>query len=271
MRIKKSTVCAIEVGPGDFISDVTVMNDHGFSEKQCGCLMNDQGIPHFVCTDLVINGGKVSGIKVKQGGKVHAFEGEIENIDIWQNGELFVKNASVKGIRESGGSVFPMDADCEPKLEFCFDGYVAILDGKSTLHEGTCIHNTSILKGSNCFIYGGTLEKSNVLDGSIVTLHGGSIENCEVLGEVRVYKGVVENTLIKRGKLIIYDGDTIAFKNVIVSNKVTIYRKAYNGSKLPSLEGIDIKTGTKIINEIDEGSDNGIFTETIIWDGKSDK
>lgn len=271
MRIKKSTVCAIEVGPGDFISDVTVMNDHGFSEEQCGCLVNAQGIPHFVCTDLVIVGGKVSGIKVKQGGKVHAFDGEIENIEIWQKGELFVKNASVKGIHESGGSVFPMDANCEPKLEFCFDGYVAILDGTSTLHQGTRIHDTSILKGSNCFIYGGTLEKSKVLDGSVVTLRDGFIKNCEVLGEVRVYKGVVENTLIKYGTLIIYGGDTFTFKNVKVSNGVTIYRKAYDGSKLPSLEGIDIKKGTKIINEIDDGPDNGILTETIIWDGKSDK
>ena len=271
MRIKKSTMCSIEVGPGDFISDVSVMNDHGFSEKQCGCLVNDQGIPHFVCTDLVINGGKVSGIKVKQGGKVHAFEGEIENIDIWQNGELFVKNASVKGIHESGGSVFPMDADCEPKLEFCFDGYVAILDGKSTLHEGTRIHDTNVLKGANCLIYGGTLEKSKVLDGSVVTLRDGFIKDCEVFGNLRVYKGVVENTLIKYGKLIIYDGDTITFKNVKVSNDVTIYRKAYTSRKLPSLEGIDIRKGTKIIDEIDDGSGNGIFKGTMIWDGKSNK
>lgn len=271
MQIKKHTLCTIAVGPGDFISNVVVMNDQGFHEDQCGCLIDDQGNPRFVCTELIVNGGKVSRVTVKQGGKVQAIEGEIEKISLWQRGELFVKNATVRDISEEGGSVFLKDADYTPELTFYFNGYIAIIDGVCTIHNGTHINHTTLLANSNCMIYGGgILSGSKICEKAMVHLRGGSIKTCESNGELRVYKGVMEDVSVNTGTLNIYDGDDITFKNVKVLNTAKIYRKAFNGAKLPSLDGLSIENGTQIINEIDEG-DNGIFTETIVWSNKINK
>ena len=271
MQIKKHTLCTIAVGPGDFISNVVVMNDQGFHDDQCGCLIDDRGTPHFVCTELIVNGGKVSTVTVKQGGKVQAIEGEIEKISLWQRGEMFVKNATVRDISEEGGSVFLTDADCTPELTFYFNGYIAIIDGVCTIHNGTHINHTALLADSNCMIYdGGILSESEICERAMVHLHGGSIKTCKSNGELRVYKGVIEDVSVNTGALYIYGGDDITFKNVKVLNTVKIYRKAFNGAELASLDGLLIEDGTQIINEIDEG-DNGIYTETIIWNNKVNK
>lgn len=271
MKIKKQTSCEIVLHDGDFISDVIVRNNHDYREDQVGCLIHDNGNPYFVCTKLIVEGGKVANLQIKLGGEVDAFEGELLNVELMQGGRLNTIHATVHNLKEVGGAFFINNVEDPPEYSCTFKGFVSYIDTLCTIHRGTQINNSNFCGKARCSIFdGGILSTSNISKDAGVIVLGGRVYGIISTGFVEVHDGYVENTQIIGGKLTLWGGHPQKFVNTSVSNKAQIHRKAYCGSTLPPLDGLIIENGTKIINEIDEG-DNGIYRETIIWSNKTNK
>lgn len=268
MKINKTTTCEIIVDINDYISNITVIGSEGFhADDRFGVQINDRGEPHYICSKLIVNGGHVGGVTVKQGGVVIAESGEIDRVELCQNGKMYINKAKVTNIKEAGGAFFAY-SDAKGAWSCAGNISVFIVDGHCTVHKGSILGHTNFLSGAHVVVYtDGLLKEASITPQAALLVRGGTVVNSKSSGHIEIVDGLLKDVTIDDGDFVILGGGEPCFENVKISNKVKIRIMTSSTSKLKLsdvLKGLDIEEGTKIVNEIDDGPDNGISTETII-------
>lgn len=267
MKINKTTTCEILVGINDYISNIIVIGSEGFHEDQLGIQVNDRGEPHYVCTKLIVNGGRVGGVTVKENGVVIAESGEIDCVELCQNGKMYINKAKVTNIVEAGGAFF---ASGDAKGTWSCSGNISvfIVDGHCTVHKGSILGHTNFLSGAHVVVYtDGLLREASITSHAALIVRGGTVANSKSLGHIEIVDGLLKDVIVDDGDFVILESGEPCFKNVKISNKVKIRRTASSTSKIKlndSLKGLDIEDGTEIVNEISDPV-NGISEETIYY------
>ena len=268
MHIKLNSYCVITVHQGDAISNVTVIDGGNMKEDQLGCKVDHDGIPRYVCTKLILDGGIANNVRIQNGGEVYAKEGSMMDVDLQQGGKLTVLNADVMGVLESGGYA-RMEDEGTGNITYMGDIGVSIIDSLATLHKGSIIRSCSLLKGANLIVCGGSFIDGRICSGARLCANEGSeIKNVVVKGgkaTLDVTGAKLENVTVESGFINLYYINMLVVKKVVVKKEAVIHRHNMECGYMPSLENFDIEEGTKIIDHYDDGC-NGLFDNTIVYE-----
>ena len=282
MKIEKRTKCTIALFDEDAISGVCVDGSIEKDDLLGTIIIGDRSNPKvsYVCSKLVVQGGTVKNITVRNGGVITIDSGIIDSVHVESRGEIIVNGGTVTRIRECGGCVrgpFMKDRGTLVFEPFVHRGYS--LEGTVTIHDEN-VFKDGYGRNASITIFEGSLLNYNI-DHSTLTIYRGGTCNDTVLTNysmICIRGGNVKNVEIKDhshvslSPIIDENGEYVDLlehvENVIVRKDAWIELYYNEGEDVPSTDGLTIEDGVFIHTIFCDDNDVEHTTTKVHYNGE---